>query len=42
MDIILKLNEAFESFMSYFNGRKESIAFLGVYFLVLIYMVSER
>lgn len=42
MDIILKLNEAFESFMSYFNGRKESIAFLGVYFLVLIYIWFQK
>lgn len=42
MDIILKLNEAFESFMSYFNGRKESIAFLGIYFLVLIYIWFQK
>lgn len=42
MEKILKLNEAFEDFMSYFNGRKEGIAFLGIYALVLVYIWLKR
>lgn len=42
MDKILAVNKVFENFMGYFNGHKETMMFMGVYILILIYIWFKK